>query len=278
MKKIIALLVIISILTFTFQSCDTDTVNAPESGVNVGVLQLKITDAPFPFDLVEEANVTISQIEVRSKDENNEDVFEVIYDDPTTFNLIELRNGVTEDLPKVLLGIGSYDLVRLYISEASIKLKDNDNIFDLNIPSGEQTGIKLFINPPIEIVGGLSSDLLLDFDLSKSFVVQGNINSPNGFIFKPTVKAANMSTAGSVYGIVTNEASEALSSVEVKVELDGEEYITFTNIDGSYEMMAIPVGICSVSTEFESHVTVTILDVEVTAANKTEVNIVLSKE
>ena len=45
----------------------------------------------------------------------------------------------------------------------------------MKVPSGEQTGIKVFIDPGIHVEGGISAELLLDFDLSKSFVMRGKM-------------------------------------------------------------------------------------------------------
>jgi len=110
----------------------------------------------------------------------------------------------------------------VYVAEASIVLTDGQE-FDLTIPSGAQTGIKIFINPPIEVEGGLTSEVLLDFDLSKSFEVQGDPNTPvgiNGFHFTPVIRAANNTTSGRIIGSVLNTASIALENAQVWIEQD----------------------------------------------------------
>jgi hypothetical protein len=40
---------------------------------------------------------------------------------------------------------GTYDLVRLYVDEAGLKLKDSEEIHRVKVPSGSQTGIKIFL-------------------------------------------------------------------------------------------------------------------------------------
>lgn len=68
--------------------------------------------------------------------------------------------------------------------------------------------MKIFIDPSIDVVGGLTAELLLDFDVSQSFVIQGNPAFPadiKGFIFKPTIKAANLSISGRLAGTITDD-------------------------------------------------------------------------
>ena len=65
--------------------------------------------------------------------------------------------------------------------------------------------------------GGLTSELLLDFDLSKSFVMRGNLDKPSGiigFIFKPVIKAVNNTTAGRLEGLVTDTAKIKIKEIK----------------------------------------------------------------
>ena len=88
-----------------------------------------------------------------------------------------MRNGVTAELAAELVPAGEYDLLRLIVSGAIITLTD-ETTFDVKIPSGAQTGIKIFLDPPIAVGGGLASEVLLDFDVIQSFVVQGKRDTP----------------------------------------------------------------------------------------------------
>ena len=143
-----------------------------------------LTDAPFPFDLVSEANVTISRVDIVS-----EEGVETILEEERTFNLLELQNGVTAVLAEATLNAGPYEQLRLIVSSASIVLTD-EREFDLFVPSGAQTGIKVLLHG-LELAAGSESELTLDFDVSESFIVQGNPDTPagiQGFLFKPVVR------------------------------------------------------------------------------------------
>ncbi|MFW6222957.1 MAG: DUF4382 domain-containing protein, partial [Bacteroidota bacterium] len=174
----------------SFTGCE----NTGDNEATSGKLKIQLTDAPFPTDLVAEANVTINKIDIRKKDSIDDGhPFITLKEEEMAFNLLDLTNGVTANLVDLEIDAGTYDLVRLYVSEASVTLTDGRE-FDLFVPSGAQTGVKIFIDPAVIVAGGLTAELLLDFDVSRSFVVQGNTNTPagiNGFIVKPVIKASN---------------------------------------------------------------------------------------
>ena len=125
-----------------------------------GKLVINLTDDPFPIEFIEEAKVTITQVEIRKGDDSNGYPFIILLEDTLEFNLLELRNGVTAELLETEIPAGKYDLIRLYVQQASIKIKEWEN-YDLKVPSGSQTGIKIFIDPAVRVEGGLTAELLL---------------------------------------------------------------------------------------------------------------------
>lgn len=262
----ISYLLAIATLPFLL-SCNSDN-----ESTNAGTLRVQMTDAPFPTELVKEANVTISKIDIRKSEDHEGSPFVTLSQETHQLNLLELTNGVTASLVDLEIPVGSYDQIRLYIDEASVLLSDGST-YDLKVPSGAETGIKVFVNPSIDVVGGLTTELLLDFDVSSSFVVQGDINSPagvNGFIFTPTIKASNLSTAGRIAGTVS-DTTATLEGAQVSVYTGNELYTTtFTDANGSYTLLGIPAGSYKVVVEAEGFVTTSTENIEVTAANATQ--------
>jgi len=262
-----------------------------------GRLSIKLTDAPFPHDLVAEANVTIFKIDARYKgdvemdDSDTEDngssvesdddnsSFVVLMENEVRVNLLDLTNGITENLLDKDVPVGSYDLVRVYVTGVNVVLT-NGTTYDLKVPSGSQSGIKIFIDPELVVSGGLSADLLLDFDVSRSFVAKGgtkDLASITGFNFKPVIKASNLSTAGTLAGIITEISEEVSVSIEgVQVSIfDGDTQITstFTDADGRYMIMGLEAGSYTVKIEKEGYGLQTFSDIEINAANKTELDV-----
>jgi len=254
-----------------------------EKGVDnsdTGTLSIKLTDTPFPIDMVSEANVKISMIEIRkAQSESEGNPFLVLSEEDFTYNLLELQNGITADIVEIEVPVGDYNLVRLYVDSAGIELKDQTE-FDLKVPSGSETGIKIFIDPPIRVVGGLTTELVLDFDVSQSFVVQGDPYTPagiKGFIFTPVVRAANASISGSIEGMVTDAESNVLENAYVWIEDNDIIYSAFTDEEGHYVLSNIPAGTYTVKVSKKNNDAeldiVSVEDVEVVAGNKTLLNI-----
>lgn len=248
MKMRNVFLFVIMAIPFLFINCADDKTEASN-----GVLSIKMTDAPFPLELVAEAKITISRIEVRKKDSlSNESPYLIVSEAEKQYDLVKLVNGVTETLVEIDIPVGSYDLVRLYVKDAIVKLTDGRE-FDLKVPSGAQTGIKVFVKPAIEVAGGLSSDLLLDFNLSRSFVPTGNMNAPSGitgFNFKPVIKAVNISTSGTLMGVVNDTISNPIKDAEISIyAADTLNTSTFTDSMGNYTVLGLLEGDYKVKAE-----------------------------
>lgn len=258
-------------------SCDEGT----KVNTFTGRLSLELTDAPFPTDLVAEANVTIDRIEIRKSDADEESAFKVINEEEMSFNLLDLTNGVTANLADIEIEVGSYDQVRLYVFESTVVLNDG-SVYDLKIPSGSQSGIKIIIQPAIEIVGGLTTNLLLDFDVSQSFVVQGNPDTPagiKGFLFKPTIRASHLSTAGRLSGTVTNTSDLELEGAQISLmAADTLNTTAFTDTDGEYMILGLEAGLYDITVAHSDYSTASIENIEIVSENTTRQDVVLSEE
>lgn len=160
-------------------------------------VRVLLTDAPFPFHLVDSANVAIERVELIG-DGGREVLLDSTHN-PIPFNLLDLRDGVTAELAVHEVPGGRYTQLRVIVSEeAEVVLIDEDPAddvparrFALRVPSGAQTGIKLNL-PRIDVdEEGETVEVVVDFDVEHSFVVQGNPETPagiNGFTFKPVLK------------------------------------------------------------------------------------------
>ncbi|MDF1548277.1 MAG: DUF4382 domain-containing protein [Bacteroidales bacterium] len=246
-----------------------------------GTLSIKLTDAPFPTDLVQEANVTIFKVEARQSGSHEGSPYVTLSEEEFSFNLLDLTNGITANLVNIEVPAGSYNLFRLYISKASVVLKDGKT-YDLTVPSGASSGLKIFVKPEIVVAGGLTAELVLDFDVSQSFIPQGDISSPDnvtGFIFKPVIKATNVSVAGSLVGTVTNLIPEPIEGAQISVfAADTLNTTTFTDELGGYAVLGLEAGSYKVMVESEGYVSHTVEVVEIIVANATTQNFELEEE
>jgi hypothetical protein len=268
------MLILAALLIILIPGCNKSAENEGS-----GRLVISLTDAPFPFSMIESATVTITKVEIRKAGDGVPDgnPFLVIWEGSEIFNLLDLRNGLKEELLDIEIPSGEYDLIRLYVEEAGLKIKDGDD-FSLKIPSGKQTGIKVFVNPGLIIEGGLTSELLLDFDLSRSFVMQGNYKTPagiKGFHFKPVIRAVNNTTAGRLEGMVTDTLKVKIKEASVWVARDSIVASTVADTLGHFVIIGLPGGIYSVFAAKEKYDTVKIDGVKIVPGNKTVLNIIL---
>jgi len=254
--------------------------NEIRNGNDTGRVILKVTDAPFDISNIESALVTITKVELKKEGDGISDGYQYITlsEDTVILDLIDLRNGVAETLLDMEIPAGRYDMVRLYIDEAGLKLKDSEEIHRVKVPGGSQTGIKIFLRPALEVAEGSLEEVLLDIDLSRSFILRGNPAHNNGFIFKPVVRAANMAKAGCVRGLVTDTAGLKINEASVWIEQDTVLATAFTDTLGYYAIMGVPAGTWSVSATKEGYDTVSFDGVNIIAGNKTIQDFELTKK
>jgi hypothetical protein len=250
----------------------------------LGHLVIKLTDAPFPYEIIEAATVNIVKVEIRKVCECDEDGYPYIElplpDDSNEFNLLELRNGVTADLVDMEIEPGDYDLIRLYVDEAGLVVSGG-NEYNLKVPSGQQTGIKIFLEPALKVVSELTTDVVLDFNLEKSFILKGNANTPagiKGFNFKPVVKAVNNTTEGTLAGEVFDADTDALlPEASVWIEQDGTEIASeTTDEEGYYAIDEIPAGFYDVIAALDGFYNDTVEGVEIVEGNLTVQDLALT--
>jgi hypothetical protein len=295
MTKVFVSVILFS--TIIFPGCNTlQDENDPENP-RTGTVIIKLTDAPFPADLVAEANITIDRITLRKKfvddfDAENEEengekesknsplTYEM--EEPAAYNLLELSNGTTALLAEMEIPSGIYPEIRLHVTDAGILLKDG-NAFNLKVPGGEESGLKIILNPSLEMEEGAFVEVLLDFDVSRSFVMRGNMKhgagKVNGFIFKPVVRAVAQvqSATGEISGKVTDEEKNPVENAIISL-ISGEDTITsaLTSEDGIYALIGILPGSYLLSCDKKGYEEESI-EIEVEKRKLTEQNFVLKK-
>jgi hypothetical protein len=171
----------------------------------------------------------------------------------------------------------------LHVVSAEVILKDDKGTFDLKVPSGTSSGLKIKISPELVIEEGVESEVILDFDVSKSFVVQGNSKTPagiKGFLFKPTLRAMCQKYSGIISGKVSENETTPVAEASVEIYASGATEVftsAITDKNGAFAMTGLPAGTYKLVCEKEGYVTKTIEQVIVKARETTTQNITLTK-
>jgi hypothetical protein len=240
-----------------------------------GTMTVSLTDAPFPFDMITAAELGVDGVEVHvTAAEEDASGFYTVSDSVGVVNLLELSNGVTEFLGQMELPTGQVKQMRLLVSSASVELSDG-RTFDLNVPSGDASGLKVFFDPPVEIVEGATVEVLIDADVSRSFSSEPasptKVEEITGFRFHPVLRAVVTDATGSLSGHVTAAPNETpIAAATVSIWENGAAVTsTATNANGEWMMLGLEPGTKIVRAEaagFESgQVTATVVAGETTA-------------
>jgi len=115
----------------------------------------------------------------------------------TTFNLLDLRNGVTAFLGEAAIDTGNFRALRIVIdpSRSSIVLKNGTVLTGdaspfARFPSGARVGIKIFLADGIKIREHRRTVVIVDFDLEHSFVLLGE-GMHGGILFTPVLRVGS---------------------------------------------------------------------------------------
>lgn len=247
MKTIVNKLLIFVLITSFMVSCNKD-----DEGTH-GTVKTAITDDPFPFDFVAEANVSIAKIEL--KNENGEYV--TVFEGNAGYNMVGLTNGATANVNTTSIENGTYNEARITLSGASVQLTNNQN-FDLNTQaSGTST---ITIDPALVVDSSQDSELLLDLDINDSFNFEGmsgvqlpdwitSIDSILGCSFDADFTAVDLNQTGTITGTVQDASGAIQANALVTVEVNGNTMSTQTDANGNFTFIGVANGSYTVDAE-----------------------------
>lgn len=208
-----------------------------DNGNGTGTMVVKLHDAPVDYD---EVNISVARVEVNNS-ESEDQGWTVISEPNETYNILELVNGNFEVLADAELEPGTYKQIRLILNNENTVVIDGDT-FNLFVPSGAQTGLKLNIDA--EIIEGIVYTLLLDFDANRSVVPTGATGQYN---LKPVIRATNEAISGNIQGSVLPIESRA--TVYAIQESDTLSTTYADESTGEFMLVGLESGSYTVSVE-----------------------------
>lgn len=227
-------------------------------GGGSGTLDLSATDDAFVYDIVQEATISVDRITIyRDADSDSGPI--TLYDGaPILLDVFHLRDGVTQHVDLSDLPVGSYRQLRLRVSDARLVLT-NGNVYTtedgtIHLSGQGSSGFKVFVDPPIEIEMGQTSNVLLDFDLTQTFhpIPASDPLNAARYGLHPVIHVTNLGHTGGIQGLVTqDDGNGGLAPVDqatVYIMPPGQTDPTMsvattgTNAEGSYTVLGLEAG------------------------------------
>jgi hypothetical protein len=177
-----------------------------------GMTRILLTDSPFPFDQVRSVNVHIVSIAATRNFDTTQTVEWTSLGQPDrTVDLLELQDGATTVLGEASVPAGEYEAVRLVIDPARSGIVMEDGTPGvIEWPASGELSIHTRVEQPLSVPDD-GADLIIDFDVGRSFVV----TIEGTFAFQPWIRAVNEAATGTIRGVVrgANLPNESLGPV-----------------------------------------------------------------
>jgi len=232
MRNLITSFSLLILTVFVLSSCDMGT---DEDKIREGHARVNffLIDAPAAYD-----EVWVEILEVRvlmnGNNESNESAWiKLPYEkNEQKINLLSLTGGNSEHLGALEVPAGEISQIRLILGDDNYIMQKGRRI-NLKTPSAQQSGLKLKVKKSLE--AGVSYDLVIDFDASKSIVRAGNSGN---FILKPVLRVVAVELATVEGTVLPLEAGP----VRVSAILGQDTVGTFTNENGLFVLRGIRGG------------------------------------
>jgi hypothetical protein len=174
-------------------------------------------------------------------------------------DLLNMETGIMSDLALLNIPAGIYHYAIVQVSDGWV-LKNDGKKYPVIFPNNKMV---LYFKPFVKIGEKLSPDALFLIDVSHSFV---STKKGTSYIFKPVVKAANLSYAGSLAGGVVNGLTgNPIGNAHIYVDANGERFETLSvdqyfvddygieHYPGEYWIPGIPAGSYTAYAEKEGY-------------------------
>jgi hypothetical protein len=192
-------------------------------------LQVWLTDAPGDYD---EVNIEIEGVEIHTSENESENGWQALQINQGVYNLLELTNGIDTLLGELTLPAGKISQIRLKLGDNN-SIKVNGVDYDLDTPSGQQSGLKLQVHETLN--EGITYKILLDFDVARSIVETGT----GSYKLKPVIRTITEAQDGAIRGIVDpKESTPAIYAISNSDTVG----TTYSDSTGHFLIRGLPAG------------------------------------
>src|SRR5690554_5908812 len=239
---------LIAFLFIGFAACSNDDNSSNTEGN--AKLALRLTDAPGDYEAV---FIDVEEVVLKYNGGQEDRVLGI---EGGIYDLLELTAGVNVLLFNDEVPSGDISQIRLILGEENSIVVDGE-VLPLDTPSAQQSGLKIQVHQTLE--AGVLYEFILDFDVDKSIVAQGN----GGYSLKPVIRATTTAKSGAISGKVF--PADILTMVTA---VDGDtEVSSYTNQSGNFLLSAVPEGVYTITIQADINLGISpIIIEEVTVA------------
>lgn len=221
---------IITLLFLGLASCSSDDDSKTTDGN--AKLALRLTDAPGDYDAV---FIDVEEVVIKYNGGQEDRVLGI---EEGIYDLLELTAGVNVLLYNDEVPAGKISQIRLILGEQNTIVVNGETL-PLATPSAQQSGLKVQVHQTLE--PGILYEFILDFDVDKSIVAQGN----GGYSLKPVIRATTVAESGAISGKVL-----LLGIRTMVTAINGSNEISsYTNLQGDFLLSGVPDGNYSVTVQ-----------------------------
>lgn len=214
---------LIALLIIGFASCSSDDDSVKSEGK--AKLALRLTDAPGDYDAV---YVDVKDVVIKYNGGQDDVALDI---NAGIYNLLELTAGVNVLLYDDEVPAGAISQIRLVLGDQNTIVVDGETL-PLATPSAQQSGLKIQVHETLE--PGILYEFMLDFDVDKSIVSQGN----GGYSLKPVIRATTVAESGAISGKVLPAGMLTMvTAVNGSLEIS-----SYTNLLGDFLLSGVPDG------------------------------------
>jgi|SRR5690554_800813 len=214
---------LIALVFVGFASCSSDD-DAIKSEGNAK-LALRLTDAPGDYEAV---YIDVKDVVIKYNGGQDDVTLGI---NAGIYNLLELTAGVNVLLYDDEVPAGAISQIRLVLGEENTIVVDGETL-PLATPSAQQSGLKIQVNETLQ--RGVLYEFMLDFDVDKSIVSQGN----GGYSLKPVIRATTVAESGAISGkVFPAGVLTMVTAVNGSLEIS-----SYTNLQGDFLLSGVPDG------------------------------------
>jgi hypothetical protein len=202
----------------------------PDDASFRGDFRIKLVDAPAVYDAV---NIVVRRVSVHRAGAASSFGWTVISEDVKTFNLLDLRNGVSATMASATLPVGRYDKILMLYGISSL-VEDG---FERTVYIPEELADGAVVDVEFEVREGDLVGLTFDMDVTRSI----RTTTDGRFELRPVIRVQRTDLAGSIAGGIVPDSILAIITTKAGNDSVSTFSLALPGLN-SFQLVDLPEG------------------------------------